>query len=139
MSKCKTITRRCISKNVTAFQTIRERKEDIFLVSDCTTIAMKQFGFLVSLHHRAIAVPTFSYPLKDDALSMLKLWLRTWYLFKLTNRMSGFQSTVYLSQESFQGKVIFINKKETMVTKHRKMKTCKQESKRYLSLMMVGI
>lgn len=51
---------------------------------------MKQFGFLASLLHGAIAVPTFSYPLKDDALSMLKLWLKTWSLSKLTNRMSGF-------------------------------------------------
>ena len=67
------------------FQTIRERKQEIFLVSDCTRTTMKQFGSLVSLLHEAIAAPTFSYPLKDDALSMLKLWLRTWSHSKLIN------------------------------------------------------
>lgn len=86
---------------------------------------MQQFDFLVSQLHEASEITTFIYPIKYDTLSMLKLWLRTSSLSMLINRINGVGSIVYLSWESFQGEVVFI-KKETMVTKHRKNKMCKQ-------------
>lgn len=58
---------------------------------------MKKLGFLVSQLYKAIAITIFIYAIKYDALSMLKLWLRTWSPSKLTNRINGFEPIVYLS------------------------------------------